>query len=403
VKFCFPTTFYPPESFGGDAIAVQRLARALVRRGHNVTVVHDADAYAALHHGPDPVAERIDDGVEVITLKSWARHLSPLVTQQTARPVFNAARLREILGDPSFDVINYHNVSLIGGPRLFSYGRAAKMYTAHEHWLVCPTHVLWRFNREICDARKCVRCQLAFHRPPQLWRMGHVLEKSLDHIQIFIALSEFSRAKHREFGFPREMEVLPQFAPDSVTHEDHDSPRPHERPYFLCVGRLEPVKGIHDAVDAFASYHDADLLIAGEGNSESSLRAAARDNPRCVFLGRLDPDDLRRYYRHALATVVPSVGYETFGMVLMESFREGTPVIARRVGPFPEAITSSGGGELFGTREELIASLGRKQGDRAYAEALGRAGKIAFSERWTEDRVIPAYVALAERAREMKS
>ena len=50
---------------------------------------------------------------------------------------------------------------------------------------------------------------------------------------------------------------------------------------------------------------------------------------------------------------------------------------------------------------------GRRVGDEPRgvlcAEGLGRAGKIAFSERWTEDRVIPAYVALAERAREMKS
>ena len=44
LRFCMVTTFYPPHSFGGDAIAVQRLARALVRRGHEVSVVSDRDA-----------------------------------------------------------------------------------------------------------------------------------------------------------------------------------------------------------------------------------------------------------------------------------------------------------------------------------------------------------------------
>ena len=38
------TTFYPPYSFGGDAIGIQRMARALVARGHAVTVIHDIDA-----------------------------------------------------------------------------------------------------------------------------------------------------------------------------------------------------------------------------------------------------------------------------------------------------------------------------------------------------------------------
>src|ERR1700682_4580848 len=44
LRFCFITTFYPPYNFGGDGIAVQRLARALIRRGHCVTVIHDVDA-----------------------------------------------------------------------------------------------------------------------------------------------------------------------------------------------------------------------------------------------------------------------------------------------------------------------------------------------------------------------
>ena len=42
------TTFYPPYSFGGDAVGVQRMARALVERGHQVAVVHDEDAYLTL-------------------------------------------------------------------------------------------------------------------------------------------------------------------------------------------------------------------------------------------------------------------------------------------------------------------------------------------------------------------
>ena len=48
LSICMVTTFYPPLHFGGDAAYAYRLANALARRGHAVTVVHSADAYRAL-------------------------------------------------------------------------------------------------------------------------------------------------------------------------------------------------------------------------------------------------------------------------------------------------------------------------------------------------------------------
>ena len=42
------TTFYPPHHFGGDAMYVYRLSHELAERGHEVTVVHSADAFRAL-------------------------------------------------------------------------------------------------------------------------------------------------------------------------------------------------------------------------------------------------------------------------------------------------------------------------------------------------------------------
>ena len=48
--------------------------------------------------------------------------------------------------------------------------------------------------------------------------------------------------------------------------------------------------------------------------------------------------------KFSIPTIVPSVCYETFGIVLIEAFRQGSPVIARRLGPFPEIVERSGGG-----------------------------------------------------------
>ncbi len=403
LRFCFLTTFYPPHNFGGDGIGIQRLARGLVKAGHQVTVVHDADAYNTLHKGPEPAPQPEPEGLEVISLRSGMGMLSPLLTQQFGRPVVNGSRIAKILNQGQFDVINFHNVSLVGGPGIFRYGHALKLYMAHEHWLVCPTHVLWRYGREVCTGRDCVRCQLTYRRPPQAWRATGLLERELHHVDTFIAMSDFSRRKHREFGFPREMEVLPYFLPDPESAgAGVGGSRPHARPYFLFVGRLEKIKGLDDVMPLFREFTDADLLIAGDGEYAATLRAHAAGLDRVKFLGRVNLDDLRRYYEHAVALIVPSVCFETFGIILIEAFKQGTPVIARRIGPFPEIVTESGGGELFDTAEELVAAMRRLQGDPVHRERLARSGYRAFVERWSESAVVPRYLDIVRRTAEKK-
>ncbi len=345
---------------------------------------------------PAPAAE--EPGIEVVSLRSGSPMLSTLLTQQLGRPVVNGRRIERLLEEGNFDVTTFHNVSLVGGPGLLRYGRGLTLYMAHEHWLVCPTHVLWRYRRERCDGRECVRCQLSYRRPPQLWRLTGLLERELKHVDTFIAMSEFSREKHREFGFPRDMEVLPYFLPDPEPGGAAVAgPAPHERPYFLFVGRLEKIKGLDDVVPLFRDYPDADLLIAGDGEYAARLRELARDIPRVKFLGRVSPEELRRYYQHAIALVVPSVCFETFGIILIEAFRQGTPVIARRLGPFPEIVEEAGGGELFTTPEELRAAMRRLQDDPAYRKARAESGYRAYVERYSEQAVVPQFLDIVRR------
>src|SRR6266853_2790592 len=252
------------------------------------------------------------------------------------------------------------------------HGRGVTVYLAHEHWLVCPTHVLWRHGREACPGRQCLRCVLRYRRPPQLWRYTGLLERQLDCVDTFVAMSEFSRAKHREFGFPRQMEVLPWFLPDAQPAPQAQPPL-RQRPYFLFVGRLERIKGLDDVIPIFARFDRADLLIVGDGTHAEALRAQAAGNPRIVFLGALPAEDLARYYRGAIALIVPSVGFETFGLVLIEAFRQGTPVIARRIGPFPEIVEAADAGELFAHAAELEAAMHRFLDDGARRARFGAA------------------------------
>lgn len=390
LRFCMITTFYPPWHFGGDAIGTQRLARALVRRGHHVTVIHSIDAHRMLS-GTAPMRDENDDGVETIGLQSSHRTLSLLLTHQFGRPLLNGPRIQEAVSGGHFDVIHFHNVSLIGGPGVLAVGDddAVKLYSAHEHWLVCPMHVLWRNGREICTEKHCVRCSLHYRRPPQFWRNTGLLEREIRHIDAFIAKSEGSRRLHHEFGFSREMEVLPEFLPDDASPAPAASP--HDRPYFLFAGRLEKIKGLDDLVRAFAHFKGADLLIAGSGDQERALHTLAQGDNRVRFLGQITPEALRPYFRHAIAAVAPSLCYETFGLVVIEAFREGTPVVARRREPLSELVEICGGGLLFENDRELVDALTELATNKRSRDRLGAAGRAGFVERWKEDVVMPRY------------
>ena len=399
LRFCMVSTFYPPYSYGGDGITLQRLCRALIRAGHEVTVVHDADAYLSLGH-PEPTATLPDDGVDVVTLRSSFGAASLLLTHQLGRPVVHGAQIAALLASGRFDVVHFHNVSLVGGPGLFALARgSATVYTAHEHWLVCETHVLWRHGREPCSGRQCVRCALRHARPPQLWRSTGLLERSLHNVDTFIALSEFSRSKHFEFGFPRDMEVLPPivFDPDD---EAIDAPAesPHPRPYFFYAGRLERIKGLDDVIPLFRDTNaPGDLLIAGAGSHEPALRALAGGSPRIRFLGHLPPVQLAPLYRYAIAHIAPSVCFETFGNTLVEAFRQKTPVVARRIGPFPEIVSQAAGGELFDHADDLRRALVRFASDRDYRDRLGAAGRRAYEATWSEEAIVPRYLDIVGR------
>lgn len=400
LRIAMVTTFYPPHNFGGDGIAIQRLSRALVRRGHRVTVVHDVDAYRMLSDGAEPAATDEPDGLEVVALESALGPVSALLTHQAGRPVVHGDRIRSVLDQGGFDVIHYNNVSLVGGPGVLGIGSALKLYEAHEHWLVCPSHVLWRHGRELCDGRECLRCVLHYRRPPQPWRYSGYLERQLEHVDAFIAKSEFSRHKHHEFGFSHDMEVLPYFLPDRSSRERDevgDEAAPHPRPYFLFVGRLERIKGLDDVIPLFRGPGRADLLVAGDGDDGDRLRALGEDLPRVRFLGRLPSDELSRYYRHARALVVPSRCYETFGIVLIEAFRHGTPVIARRLGPFPEIVERAGAGLLFDGAGELGRALERLATDDGLRDDLAASAHTSFDELWSESAVLPRYLGLIRR------
>lgn len=396
LRFCMITTFYPPSNFGGDGIFVRRLSNELARRGHQVDVIHCIDAYRLLAR-QEP-AETYDDhpNLTVHGLKSRFGFLSPLATQQTGFPLFKSSRIRQIL-EKGFDVIHYHNISLVGGPKILEYGQGIKLYTMHEYWLVCPTHVLFRFNRAACVRPHCFLCSLTCKRPPQWWRYFGLLETAVKHVDAFVAPSRSSKDKHHEMGLNVPIVHLPNFAPTAVAASpvsEGTVGEASEEPYFLFVGRLEKLKGVQTLIPVFRHYRKAQLLIAGTGSYEPQLRELVGGNINIRFLGHLSGGQLQGLYRHAVALIVPSICFEMFPLVIIEAFRQKTPVIVRNLGGMPEIVTESGGGFVYDTEEELVSAMDQLLAASSYRRHLGLRGYQAYQGNWTAEAHLKRYFAL---------
>ncbi len=169
--------------------------------------------------------------------------------------------------------------------------------------------------------------------------------------------------------------------------------RPQERPYFLFVGRLETIKGLQDLIEVWRDIADEDLLIVGSGSQGRALRALAAGNPRVRFLGTVPQIEIGSLYVHAIACIVPSVTYETFGMVVIEALARKTPVIVRNLGALPEII-EEGGGLRFETREELRDAIRRLAGSPALRAELGEQGYRSFLRRWSREAHMELYFEL---------
>jgi glycosyltransferase involved in cell wall biosynthesis len=386
-------------------VQLYRLSHALAESGHHVDVVHCVDAYHLLHPGEPPLKFAEHPAVVRHELRSRFGWLSPLLTQQTGRMGLKRKSIAEVLKLRPYDVIHFHNISLLG-PEVLSivpeHGRAVKIYTTHEHWLICPTHVLWKFNSAPCEKPECLRCTVLARRPPQLWRYTRLLKRMARNVDQFLAPSRFTARMHAERGFSQPVAYLPNFI-DRVDEDwQNPGPRPQEAPYFLFVGRLERIKGLQTVIALWNRVPKQDLLVAGTGDYEPELRAMAAGNPRIKFLGPLPQQKLGALYYHALACIVPSVTYETFGMTIVEAFARKTPAVARDLGALPEIIRDSGGGFAYRSDEELLNALDQIASSPRLRNELGTMGYSSFIRWWCRESHLKMYFKCLEQSAQRK-
>lgn len=390
LRFCLLTTFYPPYAFGGDGILVQQLAHLLADEGHHVEVIHCQDSFELLRPAQcGNLAYRSHPKVLVHTLGSALGPLSPLLTHTSGHPVANRSHIEKILAQ-GFDVIHYHNISLIGGPGLMQLGEGFKVYTSHEYWLHCPTHLLLKWGREPCRSKQCALCCLSQSRPPQMWRYGSLMERCCREIDLFLYPAEFGREKHLEAGLPGPVDVLPNFVPDRGLSSTR------EREGFLYVGRLEEEKGVENLIPVFERLPECRLTIAGKGSLGPKLTEASANLPNVELAGYIEPDKLPELIAGSKAVLLPSRSYELLPLVLLEAFCQSTPVVVSPLGELPRIAHESGTGLVAQTTDEWVEALRTLDRSPEQIESMSKKARAYYLSHNSPSVHLKRYFSLLE-------
>ena len=266
-----------------------------------------------------------------------------------------AAEVGALIDRERPDVMHCHNTFPLLSPSILHAAArrgVATVQTLHNFRLVCPQAQLLRDGR-VCEdcvgkafawpgvlhacyrgsrsATAATAALSAAHRALGTWR---------ETVDRFIALTNFSRDLFARAGLPADrIDVKPNFVhPDPG--ERRGPPNPDGPPGVVFVGRLSPEKGVDTLLAAWPRVGgrtggDARLTIIGDGPLGDAVSRAAAADPRILPLGRRPFEEVLDRVAAADLLVMPSVWYETFGRTLIEAFAAGTPVVASRLGRWP--------------------------------------------------------------------
>lgn len=186
-------------------------------------------------------------------------------------------------------------------------------------------------------------------------------------------------------------------------------------PLVLFVGRIQPLKGLDVAIEAFRLLEvpEARLLVvggpsgprgAGEVERLRDAVSSAGLGDRVEFRPPVPHEDTPSLYRAADVVVVPSRS-ESFGLVAAEAQACGVPVVAARVGGLAYAVADGESGYLVGGWDAgaFAAAIRRVLSDPELADRL-RSGAVEFAERFswpaTADRLLELYAGITDSVRE---
>jgi glycosyltransferase involved in cell wall biosynthesis len=179
--------------------------------------------------------------------------------------------------------------------------------------------------------------------------------------KIFADSAAFRDLLTREFKYPEENIVVAplgvdlekfSFSSEVSLNRDHTE----LRKVIGTVRRLVPRMGIENLIGAMRFLPNYELQIAGSGPSKATFEKLIEElrlGDRVKLVGYLPDSDLPKFYRSLDLMVIPSTKLEGFGLVALESFACGVPVIASDVDGLRESVGKFSLDLLFKPESEM--------------------------------------------------
>jgi glycosyltransferase involved in cell wall biosynthesis len=323
-------TYYRPY-YSGLTIYTERLARALAKRGHHVTVLTS-------RYQSDFPAHEVRDGVEIIRPRVLA-HVSKGVLMPTL-PYWAWVYSRRA------DVVHLHLPQLDAAyiAMLCRLIRKPVVLTYHCDLRLPPGFVHAIANR-VSHLANYVSAGLA----------DAVVTNTRDYAEESGFLSRYLNKLH---AIPPPVELPPVTAADLNAFRQKAHIRPGQRIIGMAA-RLATEKGVEYLVQAMPqvlkAHPTARLLYMGQyqnvlGEEEYAHRLAPLIRElggAWTFLGNISSVELSAFYRLCEVTVLPSLNStESFGIVQVESMTCGTPVVASDLPGVRQPVKMTGMGRI---------------------------------------------------------
>ena len=342
MKILIALTYYRPH-VSGLTIYVERLARALVLRGHAVTVLTS-------QYERSLAAQETLLGVHVVRVPVVFR-----VSKGVVMPTIGLEATRQVL---KHDALSVHL------PQLDAWGIALRGRLFGRPTLL-TYHCDLRLPRGLLNAAANVGIKVA----------NNIAATFSDRVVAYTK----DYAIHTPFlrRYLRKLRVIPPPVEVAQAEEGARSAFAHRwkadgGPLIGMAARLATEKGVEYLLEALPlirrRYPGAKVLFAGQYEDvfgEAEYRKSLQ--PRLdaagaswVFLGLLDPVEMAAFYHACDVTVLPSINStESFGMVQIESMLCGTPVVASDLPGVRFPVRSTGMGRIVPPHnpEALVAAV----------------------------------------------
>ncbi len=320
---------------GGMNVYVRDLSRELARRGHRV------DVYTRSQDPAIPrISNRLGRGARVIHVPAGPERPYEKHLVYDHLPEFVDGVLAQAKADGlRYDVLHSHY-----------WLSGAVAHTLREHWGTPVVHMFHTLGK----MKNAVAQRPEEQEPDRRIEVETEIARSADML-VAATPAEQEQLVHLYGAEPARIRVISpgvdtaQFYPIPMTQAKEQIGICPDGHTILFVGRIEPLKGIDNLLQAIALVAEKHPelrtgmcvpIIGGDvdcicDDAEmmrlQRLREALGIGDIVTFLGAKDQDMLPYYYSAAAMVVMPS-DYESFGMVALEAMACGTPVIASDVG-----------------------------------------------------------------------